>query len=122
VPGIIFSVRHVARCQVAIQDHLVLVLGHILTSAALLAGLPRPGPPNAPVMSDPGRSEAEPGHVTITVAAMTRPAPEMPVRLVPDALTAMASFFLDSRIWASRRRISSKSSAARPPGGAGRLG
>src|SRR5207342_995744 len=40
---------HVARCQVAIQDRLVLVL----TSAALLAGLPRPGPPTAPVMSDP---------------------------------------------------------------------
>jgi hypothetical protein len=33
---------HVARCQVAIQDRLVLVLGHILTSAALLAGVPRP--------------------------------------------------------------------------------
>ena len=28
---------------------------------------------------------------------MTGPAPKMPVRLVPDALTAMASFFLDSR-------------------------
>jgi hypothetical protein len=42
----------------------------------------------------------------------------MPVRLVPDALTAMASFFPDSRIWASKRRIASKSSAARPPGGA----
>jgi hypothetical protein len=38
---------------------------------------------------------------------------------VPDASTAMASFFLDSRIWASRRRMSSTSSAARPPGGAG---
>jgi hypothetical protein len=113
---------HVARCQVAIQDRLVLVLGHILTSAALRAGLPRPGPPNAPVMSDPGRSEAEPGHVAITVAAMTGPAPKMPVRLVPDALSAMASFFLDSRIWASRRRMSSKSSAASPPGGAGWLG
>jgi len=113
---------HVARCQVAIQDRLVLVLGHILTSAALRAGLPRPGPPNVPVRSDPGRSEAEPGHVAITVAAMTGPAPKMPVRLVPDALTAMASFFLDSRIWASRRRMSSKSSAASPPGGAGRLG
>jgi hypothetical protein len=48
-------------------------------------------------MSDPGRSEAEPGHVAITVAAMTGPAPKMPARL-PDALTAMASFFLDSRI------------------------
>jgi hypothetical protein len=36
-------------------------------------------------MSDPGRSEAEPGHVAITVAAMTGPAPKMPVRLVPDA-------------------------------------
>ena len=44
---------HVARCQVAIQDRLVLVLGHVLTGAALLAGLPRPGPPTAPVMSDP---------------------------------------------------------------------
>ena len=51
-----------------------------------------------------------------------RPAPKMPVRLVPDALTAMASFFLDPRIWASRRRMSSKSPAASPPGGAGRLG
>jgi hypothetical protein len=112
----------VARCQVAIQDRLVLVLGHVLTSAALLAALPRPGPPKAPVKSDPGRSEAEPGHVAITVAAMTGPAPKMPVRLVPDALTAMASFVLDSRTWASRRRISSKSSAASPPGGAGRLG
>jgi hypothetical protein len=69
-------------------------------------------------MSDPGRSEAELGHVAITVAAMTGPAPKMPVRLVPDALTAMASFFPDSRIWASKRRIASKSSAARPPGGA----
>ena len=57
-----------------------------------------------PDMSDPGRSEAEPGHVAITVAAMTGLAPKMPVRLVPDVLTAMASFFLDSRIWASRRR------------------
>jgi hypothetical protein len=46
----------------------------------------------------------------------------MPVRLAPDALTAMASFFPDSRIWASRRRIASKSPAASPPGGAGRLG
>jgi hypothetical protein len=73
-------------------------------------------------MSEPGRSEAELGHVAITVAAMTGPAPKMPVRLVPDASTAMASFFLDSRIWASRRRMSSNSSAASPPGGAGRLG
>ena len=48
---------------------------------------------------------------------MTGPAPKMPVRLVPDALTAMASFFLDSRIWASRRRMSSKSPSASPPGG-----
>ena len=53
---------------------------------------------------------------------MTGPALKMPVRLVPDALTAMASFFLDSRIWASRRRMSSKSPSASPPGGAGRLG
>ena len=53
---------------------------------------------------------------------MTGPALKMPVRLVPDALTAMASFFLDSRIWASRRPMSSKSPAASPPGGAGRLG
>ena len=105
---------HVARCQVAIQDRLVLVLGHVLTSAALLAGLPRPGPPNAPVMGDPGRSEAEPGHVAITVAAMTGSAPKMPVRLVPGALTAMASFFLDSRIWASRRRMSSKELGGEP--------
>jgi hypothetical protein len=54
----------------------------------------------------------------------------MPVRLVPDALTAMASFFLDSRTWASRRRMSSKSPAASPrrgrtawlTGGCGRPG
>ena len=48
----------------------------------------------------------------ITVAAMTGPMPKMPVTVVPEALTAMASFFLDSRIWASRRRMSSRSSAA----------
>src|SRR5439155_7360339 len=65
---------------------------------------------------------SEPGHVAITVAAMPGPAPKMPARLVPHALTAMASYFLDPRIWASRRRMSSKSPAASPPGGAGRLG
>jgi hypothetical protein len=40
----------------------------------------------------------------ITVPAMTGPAPNRPVRLVPEARTAAASFLLASRSWASRRR------------------
>ncbi len=83
---------HVARCQVAIQDRLVLVLG--TSSRAQRDGPACRAPAHRlPRYERPGRSEAEPGHVAITVAAMTGPAPKMPVRLVPDALTAMASFF-----------------------------
>ena len=48
----------------------------------------------------------------MTVAAMTGPTPNSPVRLVPDARTAAASFFLVSRIWASMRRRSSRKLAA----------
>jgi hypothetical protein len=48
----------------------------------------------------------------ITVAAMTGPAPKTSVTLVPDALTAVASFFLTSRRRASRWRMSASSSAA----------
>ena len=54
--GIMLSIRACGRCQVATQDRLVLVLGHIPTSAALRVGLPRPAH-RMPVMSDPGRSE-----------------------------------------------------------------
>ena len=48
----------------------------------------------------------------ITVPAMTGPTPKMPVRLVPEALTAAASFLLVSRSWASRQRMSVRNSAA----------
>ena len=62
----------------------------------------------------------------MTVAAITGPTPKMPVRLVPEALTAVASFFFDSRIWASRRRMSlqelGSELAAGLPGGARRRG
>ncbi len=40
VRGMILSVRAVARCQVATEDRLILVLGYILTSAALRVGMP----------------------------------------------------------------------------------
>ena len=46
------------------------------------------------------------------VAAMTGPTPNRPVRLVPDARTAVSSFFLVSRSWASVRRRSSMRAAA----------
>jgi len=46
------------------------------------------------------------------VAAMTGPAPKISVTVVPDALTATASFFLVSRIWASMRRRSPGNAAA----------
>ena len=42
---------------------------------------------------------------------MTGPTPKISVRLVPEALTAAASFFLVSRSWASRRRMSARNSA-----------
>ena len=48
----------------------------------------------------------------MTAAAMTGPTPNNPVRLVPAAATAAASFFLVSRIRASMRRRSSSKSAA----------
>ena len=48
----------------------------------------------------------------MTVAAMTGPAPKTSVMLVPDALTAAASFFRASRRWASRWRMSASSSVA----------
>ena len=48
----------------------------------------------------------------MTVAAMTGPTPKSSVRVVPDAWTAAASFFLVSRSWASMRRRSSRNSAA----------
>ena len=43
----------------------------------------------------------------MTAAAMTGPTPKSPVRLVPEAGTATASFFLVSRSRASMRRRSS---------------
>ena len=46
------------------------------------------------------------------VAAMTGPTPNSPVRLVPDARTAVASFFLVSRSWPSMRRRSSMKAIA----------
>jgi hypothetical protein len=46
------------------------------------------------------------------VAAMTGPTPKTPVTVVPDAVTAAASLFLVSRIWASMRRRSPGNSAA----------
>ena len=46
------------------------------------------------------------------VAAMTGPTPNSPVRLVPLARTAVASFFLESRSWPSIRRRSSMKAAA----------
>jgi len=49
----------------------------------------------------------------MTMAATTGPTPNRPVTDVPDALTAVASFFLDSRIWSSRWRRSASSSADR---------
>ena len=55
-----------------------------------------------------GTSRAQP----ITVAAMTGPVPKISVSAVPDARTAVASFFLVLRIWASMRRKSSRNSAA----------
>ena len=48
----------------------------------------------------------------MTAAAITGPTPNSPVRLVPAAATAAASFFLVSRIRASMRRRSSTRSAA----------
>src|SRR5262249_3024736 len=48
----------------------------------------------------------------ITVPAMTGPTPKIPVRLVPEARTAAASFLLAARSCASRRRMSSTNSAA----------
>jgi hypothetical protein len=46
------------------------------------------------------------------VAAMTGPAPDRPVRLVPPARTAVPGFFLVSPGWASMRRRSSIRAAA----------
>src|SRR5215467_14580049 len=48
----------------------------------------------------------------MTAAAMTGPTPNSLVRLVPAARTAVAAFFLVSRIWASTPRRSAVSSAA----------
>src|SRR6516162_10250963 len=48
----------------------------------------------------------------MTAAAMTGPTPNSPVRQVPAAWTAVASFFLVSRSWASMRRRSSRKAAA----------
>ncbi len=45
-------------------------------------------------------------------AAMTGPTPNRPVRLVPEARTAVSSLFLVSRSWASMRRRSSMRAAA----------
>ncbi len=46
------------------------------------------------------------------VPAMTGPTPKTWVRVVPETLTAAASFLRVSRSWASRRRMSSRNSAA----------
>ena len=45
---------------------------------------------------------------------MTGPAPKMPVKVVPEAATAVASLARVSRRWASRRRRSARNSAASP--------
>ena len=60
----------------------------------------------------PARKAETPAAQPITVAAMTGPTPKISVVVVPDVLTATASFFLVSRIWASRRRRSSRNSPA----------
>ena len=46
------------------------------------------------------------------VPAMTGPTPKTSVRVVREALTATASFFLVSRSWASRWRKSARNSPA----------
>src|SRR5262245_38683693 len=61
----------------------------------------------------------------MTVAATTGPTPKMPVRLVPEARTAVLIFARASRSWVSMRRRSARCSAARsyqawPAGPAGR--
>jgi hypothetical protein len=43
---------------------------------------------------------------------MTGPTPNRLVNVVPEARTAVVSFFLASLIWASMRRRSSRNSAA----------
>jgi len=48
----------------------------------------------------------------ITVAATTGPTPKTLVRVVPEARTAVASFFVAPLIWASMRRRSSRNWAA----------
>jgi hypothetical protein len=60
----------------------------------------------------PGGERATVTTSPMTVAAMTGPTPKTSVRLVPHALTAVASFFFTSRRWASRWRMSASSSAA----------
>jgi hypothetical protein len=57
----------------------------------------------------------EPGNIAaspMTVPAITGPTPKTCVRVVPEALTAAASFFLVSRSWPSRRRRPARNSAA----------
>ena len=46
------------------------------------------------------------------VPAITGPTPKTCVRLVPEALTAAASFFVVSRSWTSRWRRPARNSAA----------
>jgi hypothetical protein len=48
----------------------------------------------------------------VTVPAITGPAPNRPVRLVPEARTAAASFLWVSRSWAPGRRMPARNSAA----------
>jgi hypothetical protein len=48
----------------------------------------------------------------VTVAATTGPTPKTSVRVVPEAATAVVSFFFASPIWASIRRRSARNSAA----------
>src|SRR5262249_2149081 len=48
----------------------------------------------------------------MTVPAMTGPTPNRPVRLVPEARTAAASFLLVSRSWAPGRRMSARHAPA----------
>jgi len=48
----------------------------------------------------------------MTAAAMTGPAPNSPIRLVPASWTAAVSFFLVSRIRASMPHRSSRNAAA----------
>jgi hypothetical protein len=60
-----------------------------------------PGGNRATVMTSP-----------MIVAAITGPAPNTLVTVVPVALTAAASFFFTSRRWPSRWRMPSSSSAA----------